>query len=398
VRKQICLISIFAFALLHSHANSGSDQFTPLVASALTANVRPFQGTDGRLHLVYELVLTNSSPTAATLKKVEVVDAANASKTLASYDGQGLLSHLRTTGNSAAENLTIEFNNTRLLLIDFTLEATAAPPERVWHHIELLGGSSPSRKPATPVLQDYTVAPLDISRQLPEIGPPLAGKGWVAVNGCCEPAGVHRSTGLSVNGRVYFAQRFAIDWMRLDDAGRFVHGNSSDVHNFTDYGADVMAVADGTVVETLNVLDDQKPGTLPDPKTITLENVDGNHVVLDLGNGVFAFYAHLQKESVTVASGDRVRRGQVLAKLGNTGNTSGPHLHFHLMEGPSVLGSNGIPYVFDSFDLAGQVSAAQFAAATGVEGDWGEGRLGAPSLRHQQFPLDLNIVNFSSAK
>ncbi len=398
MRKLLCLIAILAFALLHSHANSRTDQFTPLVASALTTNARPFLGTDGRWHLVYELVLTNTSPTAATLKKIEVVDAANASQTLASYDDQELLSHLRTTGNSPAENLTIEFNNTRFLLIDFTLDATAAPPERVWHHIELLGGSSPSRTPATPVLLSYTVTPLDISRKLPEIGPPLAGKGWVAVNGCCEPAGVHRSTGLSVNGKVYFAQRFAIDWMRLDDAGRLVHGDPSDVHNFTDDGADVMAVANGTVVETLNVLDDQKPGTLPDPKTITLENVDGNHVVLDLGDGVFAFYAHLQKGSVTVAPGDRVKRGQMLAKLGNSGNTSGPHLHFHLMEGPSVLGSNGIPYVFDSFAFAGQVSAARFAATTGVEGDWGKGRLGTPTLRHQQFPLDLNIVDFSSAK
>ena len=195
-----------------------------------------------------------------------------------------------------------------------------------------------------------------------------------------------------------FAQRFAIDWMQLDEAGGFVHGDPSNAHNYDSYGADVLAVGDGTVVEILNDLDDQKPGTLPDPKTITLENVDGNHVVLDLGDGVFAFYAHMQRGSVRVSSGERVKRGEVLGKLGNTGNSSAPHLHFHLMEGPSVLGSNGIPYLIDSLAIAGQIPAADFAAATGVEGNWSKGLLRSPNPRHDQFPLDLDIVDFSLLK
>jgi hypothetical protein len=205
---------------------------------------------------------------------------------------------------------------------------------------------------------------------------------------------VHRASSLAVNGSIFFAQRFAIDWMRLDEAGRFLHGDPADVHSYTCYGADVIAVADGTVVDTLNDLDDQKPGTLPDPKTITVLNVDGNHVVLDLGHGVFAFYAHMQKGSVSLAPGARVKRGQVLGKLGNTGNTSAPHLHFHLMEGPSVLGSNGIPYEIDAFELAGQVPVAEFTAAPTIDGDWGKGLFPTPSPRRDQFPMDLNIVSF----
>src|SRR6266851_7443569 len=85
---------------------------------------------------------------------------------------------------------------------------------------------------------------------------------------------------------------------------------------------------------------------------------------------------------------------RVLGKLGNTGNTSAPHLHFHLMESPSVLGSNGIPYLIDSFAIAGQIPAAGFAAATGVEGNWSKGLLSNPNPRHDQFPLDLDIVDF----
>jgi hypothetical protein len=396
MRKGHYLLLLSVIAILSANATSRPDQFTPLVVSALTKNTRPFHGTDGRVHLVYELVLTNTSPTPATLKKIEVLDGSNPSKALASYDGRGLLLCLRTTGRLTAEIPTIEFNSTRLFLIDLSLDPAIALPEQLMHHIEVLGAPSPGPKPTTPVLLSYIVAPLDISRKVPVISPPLSGKGWVAVNGCCGADSIHRSSNLSVNGGIYFAQRFALDWMRLDEAGRFVHGDPSNVHNYDSYGADVLAVADGTVVETLNDLDDQKPGTLPDPKTITLENVDGNHVVLDLGDGVFAFYAHLQKGSVRVASGAQVKRGQVLGKLGNTGNTSAPHLHFHLMESPSVLGSNGIPYLIDAFAIAGQVSAADFAAATGVEGNWSKGILPNPNPRQNQFPLDLDIVDFSS--
>jgi len=93
-----------------------------------------------------------------------------------------------------------------------------------------------------------------------------------------------------------------------------------------------------------------------------------------------------------------VKRGKVLGKLGNTGNTSAPHLHFHLMESSSVLGSNGIPYVIDSFAITGQVSEADFAAARGVEGDWGKGRVAVPSQRRDQYPMDLNIVDFLPAQ
>jgi hypothetical protein len=305
-----------------------------------------------------------------------------------------LLTQLRTLANTAAGTPEIEFNGTRLFLIHLTFAARAEVPRRLRHHFELLGAASPGD--TTPTSMSYTVAPFDLAPQpLPVLGPPLAGKGWVALNGCCEADGVHRNSAHPVNGRLVFAQRFAIDWMRLDHHGRLVDGDPTDVHSYAAYGADVLAVADGVVVATLNTLDDQLPPRLPDPKTITLENVDGNHVVLNLGHSFFAFYGHLQKGSVTVKPGARVKRGQVLGRLGNSGNSSAPHLHFHIMDGPSVLGSDGLPYVIDRFRLAGQIPAAQFAAADGVTGDWSQGLFTQPSPRRRQFPLDLAIIDFT---
>jgi hypothetical protein len=70
-------------------------------------------------------------------------------------------------------------------------------------------------------------------------------------------------------------------------------------------------------------------------------------------------------------------------------------VHFHLMDGSSVLGSSGLPYVIDSFVYAGQVPAAEFAPASGVEGDWSKALLTTPNPRRGQFPQDLAVVTFS---
>jgi murein DD-endopeptidase MepM/ murein hydrolase activator NlpD len=67
----------------------------------------------------------------------------------------------------------------------------------------------------------------------------------------------------------------------------------------------------------------------------------------------------MQPGSVRVKVGDKVKTGQVLGLLGNSGNTDGPHLHFHVMDGPSPLVSNGLPFVFESFTGQGRVTDEQ---------------------------------------
>jgi len=87
---------------------------------------------------------------------------------------------------------------------------------------------------------------------------------------------------------------------------------------------------------------------------ITLETVGGNHVIIDLGGGRYAFYAHLQPGSLRVILGQKVRRGEVVGLLGNSGNSTEPHLHFHLSDGNSPLASEGIPYGYDAFETVGR--------------------------------------------
>jgi murein DD-endopeptidase MepM/ murein hydrolase activator NlpD len=84
---------------------------------------------------------------------------------------------------------------------------------------------------------------------------------------------------------------------------------------------------------------------------ITLETIAGNHIMLDLGGGRYALYAHLQPGSLRVKKGDRLQRGQALGLVGNSGNSTQPHLNFHVTDGPTPLGSEGLPYVIDAWDI-----------------------------------------------
>jgi hypothetical protein len=110
-----------------------------------------------------------------------------------------------------------------------------------------------------------------------------------------------------------------------------------------------------STVEDLLVFPEQVSGALP--QRISLDEADGNSVILDIGGGNYVFYGHFQPGSIRVKKGDRVRRGDVLALVGNSGNSSAPHLHFHVMNGPLSFSSNGLPYVVDSFTVTGRNTA-----------------------------------------
>ena len=178
------------------------------------------------------------------------------------------------------------------------------------------------------------------------IGPPLRGVRYVAADSCCD-ASRHTRAALPVNGRVWIAQRYAVDWEQLDEEGRIYHGPQADVKSYTIYRKEVLAVADATVASTIEGLPNQTPGKMPE--NIAIEEADGNSVILDLGSGKYALYAHLDPGSVRVHKGDTVKRGQVIGLVGNTGNSLAPHLHFHVMSGALALASNGLPYEIDDF-------------------------------------------------
>ena len=190
----------------------------------------------------------------------------------------------------------------------------------------------------------------------------MKGKNWVALNGCCGIRLPAPRVARPTSGQLNNSQRFAIDWKQMNAAGEFFTGRRTTNESYVDYGSKIYAVADGTVADARRGRSQHArdpPGADPElaPK-ITVENVDGNHIVIDIGGGEFAMYAHLIKGSLKVKQGDKVKKGDVIAELGNTGNSNASHMHFQLMDGPSILTPPPALRV-DRFIYGGQVDPQQ---------------------------------------
>ena len=182
------------------------------------------------------------------------------------------------------------------------------------------------------------------------LGPPLRGENWIAANGPSNTS-IHRRALIPLNGNVRIAQRFAIDWVQMGPNGRTFDGDEKDNKTHKAYGSEILSVADGVVAAVKDGIPENVPGPTSRAVPITPETIGGNHVILDIGGGHFAFYAHMQPGSLRVKVGDRVRRGQVIGLVGNSGNSTEPHLHFHVTDGNSPLESEGLPYLLESFEV-----------------------------------------------
>jgi murein DD-endopeptidase MepM/ murein hydrolase activator NlpD len=122
-----------------------------------------------------------------------------------------------------------------------------------------------------------------------------------------------------------------------------------------------------------------------------VQTAGGNYVVIDMGRGRYAFYAHMQPGSLRVKRGDRVKPGDVLGRLGNTGNTDAAHLHFHVMDSPSPLRSNGLPFTFTRMTGLGRITdPATLPTGAPVTID----AAAFSGLRHGQMLLADQVVGF----
>jgi hypothetical protein len=107
------------------------------------------------------------------------------------------------------------------------------------------------------------------------------------------------------------------------------------------------------VIETTDGMPENVPHSGKFAVPLNLINAGGNHVIVDIGGGFYAFYAHMRPGSLAVRRGDRVATGQILGYVGNTGNSTEPHLHMHIVDRPAFLAGQGVPYAFASFKASG---------------------------------------------
>jgi hypothetical protein len=340
--------------------------FTPVVASVLAPPV-PVKGSDGKFHIIYELNLTNSNTFDWEVASIEVLDGHPDGQVLKVISGDEVKDKMQLLGTRTPTN-TLLPSQSALVYITFTVPSEEDIPDSLIHKLTItVPGGLPEFitlfLELPKVQEDISafVAPVDVNKTDVFVsGPPLEGPGWVVVNGCCD-AITHVRSNLAVNGKNYISQRYAIDWIKINKDNRLYVGDPQILDNWAGYNQNVLAVSDAQVVRVVDKYQDQVPFILPAAVgAITLEEIDGNNVILALPNGQFAYYAHLKPGSITVKEGDFVTKGQVIAKLGNTGNTSAPHLHLHIMETASSLGSNGLPYVFEEYYLIKQTTDESF--------------------------------------
>ncbi|MFF4491344.1 M23 family metallopeptidase [Streptomyces sp. NPDC001544] len=193
-----------------------------------------------------------------------------------------------------------------------------------------------------------------VAREPVEVVPPVTGR-WSALNSPADRTPSH--------GTHAYGQTFAIDVVAEPEPGdrprfRVLWPLARRSSAFPAFGAPLLAVADATVVRATDDQRDHLSRTsLPALLYLTfleasvrdlfgVRRIVGNHVVLDLGDGTYALYAHVRRGSLTVREGDRVHAGQTLAACGNSGNSTEPHLHFQLMDGPDPDTARGVPFTW----------------------------------------------------
>jgi len=325
------------------------------------------------IYLMYELHLTSYLPMPLSLARIDVLDAdSEDAQPIASFGVEQLESMLQPLGarNLAdpKEKLIIGGGQGAIVYMCVTFDHKARIPDKLVHRVST----------ADAALEGAVIG--THHTELHVLGPPVEGANWLADDGPSNGEDNHHRRGVViVDGQAVDSRRYAIDWKQVVNGTSF-SADPRDVHSYYSYGKSVLAVADGRVLVARDSLPDNIPGHgegFHPAVPITLETVAGNTITLDLGDGQFAYYLHLQPGSLRVKTGDRVRRGQVLGSIGASGDAREPHLHFEVTTSSKLLAGQGLPYLIDRYRCKNTTD-------------------GTNELRIRELPLDKSIVLFGT--
>lgn len=182
--------------------------------------------------------------------------------------------------------------------------------------------------------------------QLSDLHFPLRGAWW-AIQG---------SDWTDMHKQEVFTQTYAADFVRLGPDNHFFAGDGMMAEQHYSWGQPVYATAGGKIAAVTYDMPDLQPGAAPDPRMFRGDprRLLGNAIAISHGNGEFSYFGCLQQASAQVNEGQVVRRGALLGYVGNSGMSPGPHLHFHLAEGPNPFIDQGLPAKFSHFSAGGQ--------------------------------------------
>jgi hypothetical protein len=365
------------------HAQTRSD--LPIALEVPIAPT-PVKGNE-KINIAYEIHLTNFRALDLTLKRIEVyVD--DKDLPIANLEGAELENCLFRPGitSDSTDVCLIKGGMRSIVYMWLTVEEEANLSNILYHRLYFTLKNS-AGEDIERVVNDFPVA-VRFEKPL-VLNPPVFSGDWLLANG---PD--HRRFVTAIDGKVRSGQRFAIDLMKFGPDGKLVHGDPFQNENWISYGEQVLATADGIV----SAMNDSVPENVPlSPRRavkMTRENIGGNYIIIDLGNSRFAFYGHLQPGSIRVKVGDQVRHGQVLALIGNTGNSDAPHLHFHIADANDLFAAEGLPFVFESFDVLRTLTVSEMEQILTEGISWEATKDVKTSNKKMEIPMGHAVVRF----
>jgi Peptidase family M23 len=306
----------------------------------------------GSTKLVYEMVVTNFSKRSYVFDSID----ARAGAAKFSYSGTtlaGMMAHLGPWDPvTGPESRTIAAGRSLVVYFLLDLGRDQAPKaiEHTLHVSEDDGGTHEIALKPLPVLDDKPIV----------VAPPLR-RVWIAGDAVNNgPDAAHRRAILITDGRAWLAQRYAIDWVQIqkvDGAYATWKGTEDKNESYFCYDQPIYSVAAGKVVGMADGLPENVPHSGKYAFELTFDNAGGNHVVVEIAPHRYVLYAHMKPGTVRVKVGDRVGVGEILGHVGNSGSSTEPHLHMHIVDQPSFLAGNGLPYEFTAFEASGPVEA-----------------------------------------
>lgn len=338
-RLSVLLTGVLLFGTSFCFQPAQADPIPPQIMVDIYDPPIPFEALD-KFYLVYELYLTNFDKDDISLEALEIHDKATGTA-LVGYDKESLKKMMYAPNTMEADQSNIISPGAlKLVYLTIPFNSLNDMPKEFFHRLNFLRMKDKTQ-------QDMETLTLFVGKPIQVmIRPPVRGDFWVAANGLSSYSR-HRRNHMVANGQSYFPQRYAIDFRQIDLDGKTHQGDGSNNAQYYSYGKEVYSVARGTVVAVKDGIPDNTPGSKL--SSDNLESLNGNYVLLELGKGIYALYGNLMPGSIKVKVDDKISEGQEIAKIGNSGNSLEPQLHFHVVDRSSYLAGNGVPYTFTEF-------------------------------------------------
>jgi len=336
--------------------------------------------------------MSNFRPIRFSLVQIDAFDVDHPDTDLVSYRKDELYECLIRPGkgDEAPDPEVLHGGEFAIVFLWITFDENSSLPDTIAHRATF------QRKTPNGEQKEYTVEGAVI--QVPGVSslvihPPFRAGLWLLANGPSK-LGDHRKFIHALDGFASNTQRFAGDWMLLGPDGRLAKGELRKNASWYCYGSDILAVADGVVTDITDGIPENVPLSEERAVPNKREMMSGNYIMLKLESGEYAFYGHLQPGSLRVKAGDKVSAGQVIGRIGNSGNSDAPHLHFHIADANDPLSGQGLPFAFFSFTVMDRLGIPEWEEMLMNNETWYQTDDSKISLQKEEAPLGESIIQF----